>query len=143
MTEFSKDVKTGKSLLQLIRYGLIGIGSNLAIYLLYLLVTHLGLDPKSAMTVLYISGATVVFFVNRTWTFAHTGALIQAGAKYALMHFFGYLLNLFILFTFVDRLGFPHQVVQAVAIILVAGILFVAFKYFVFAKRESCTRGRE
>lgn len=143
MAEFPQDVKTGKPFLQLIRYGLIGIGSNLAVYLLYLLVTHLGLEPKKAMTVLYISGAAIGFVGNRTWTFAHTGSLVEAGTKYALMHLFGYLLNLTILFTFVDRLGFPHQAVQAAAIILVAGFLFVAFKYFVFAKSESCARGRE
>ena len=45
----------------------------------------------------------------------------------------GYLMNLAILFVFVDKMGFAHQWVQAVAIFVVAGYLFLAFKFFVFA----------
>ena len=45
---------------------------------------------------------------------------------------FGYLLNFVILLTFVDRLGYTHQWVQAAAIIIVAGFLFITFKYYVF-----------
>jgi uncharacterized membrane protein (GlpM family) len=48
------------------------------------------------------------------------------------VHASGYLCNLAILRVFVDRLGYPHQIVQAVAIFVVAAYLFLAFKMFVF-----------
>lgn len=117
---------------QLIRYGLVGVVSNTAIYFVYLLITYISVGPKTAMTLVYIIGAVIGFIGNRKWTFAHHGDSTSAALRYVLAHLLGYLLNFLILFTFVDRLGYAHQWVQAAAIIIVAGFLFVAFKYFVF-----------
>lgn len=121
---------------QLIRYGLVGVVSNLTIYCVYLLVTYLGVEPKKAMTLVYIIGASIGFMGNRNWTFAHRGDYSSAVLRYVLAHLSGYTLNLLILFTFVDRIGFAHQWVQATAIMIVAGFLFIAFKYFVFRERR-------
>lgn len=126
---------------QLIRYGLVGVASNTAIYLVYLLITYLGMEAKSAMTLVYFVGATIGFVGNRTWTFAHLGNPGSAVLRYVLAHSFGYLLNLLILYIFVDRLGYAHQWIQAVAIIIVAVFLFLVFKYFVF--NEKMWVGRE
>lgn len=123
-----------RSATQFFRYGLVGIASNLSGYLLFLLITYWGMEPKIAMTLLYVVGATIGFFGNRQWTFAHKGASLVSGARYFIAHVFGYLINFLILLMFVDRLGYSHQWVQAVAIIVVAGFLFVVFKYFVFSK---------
>jgi putative flippase GtrA len=120
---------------QLIRYGLVGAVSNLTIYFVYLLITYLGVEPKTAMTLVYIIGASIGFIGNRKWTFTHRGDSTRAALRYVLAHVFGYLLNFLILFTFVDRLGYAHQWVQAMAIIIVAGFLFIVFKYFVFCER--------
>lgn len=114
------------------RYGLVGVGSNLAMYSLYLLVTYHGVEPKTAMTLLYIVGTAIGFVGNRQWTFAHRGDNIRTVIRYVFAHFLGYFLNFAILFIFVDHLGYAHQAVQASAIIIVAGFLFVIFKYFVF-----------
>ena len=120
---------------QLIRYGLVGVVSNAAIYFFYLLITYLGVEPKTAMTLVYVIGTVIGFIGNRKWTFAHRGDSSSAALSYGLAHFFGYLLNLLILLTFVDHLGYAHQWVQIAAIIIVAGFLFVVFKYFVFREK--------
>lgn len=120
---------------QLIRYGLVGVVINAAIYLAYLLITHLGMEAKLAMTLLYLAGTLLGFIGNRKWTFAHRGGASSAALRYVLAHLCGYLINLMILYAFVDRLGYAHQWVQAAAIIFVAGFLFVVFKYFVFNER--------
>lgn len=128
---------------QLIRYGLVGIASNLLGYLVYLLITYWGVEPKKTMTLLYVIGASIGFVGNRQWAFAHKGALLSSGVRYFIAHFFGYMINLLILLMFVDRLGYSHQWVQAVAIAIVAGFLFLAFKYFVFPKIESDVGGEK
>lgn len=119
-------------MLQVIRYSLVGMASNAAIYFVYLLITSLGLEPKTAMTLVYIIGASIGFIGNRKWTFTHRGNFSSAALRYMLAHLFGYVLNFLILFSFVDRLGYAHQWVQAAAIIIVAGFLFITFKYYVF-----------
>lgn len=117
---------------KLIRYSLVGVASNVTIYCVYLLITYLGVEPKAAMTLLYILGASIGFIGNRKWTFSHQGNATHAALRYVLTHSFGYILNFLILYTFVDYLGYSHQWVQAAAIIIVAGFLFIIFKYFVF-----------
>jgi putative flippase GtrA len=104
--------------------------------LVFLLFTYWGVEPKTAMTLLYAVGATVGFFGNRQWTFVHNGTLLGSSTRYCIAHAFGYLINFLILLWFVDRLGYSHQWVQAGAIFVVAGFLFVAFKYFVFLKSD-------
>jgi putative flippase GtrA len=129
--------KTRESVTQLFRYALVGLFSNVAGYLVYLALTYLGGTPKLTMTFLYGVGAAVSFFGNRSLTFEHQGSILGAGVRFGMVHCIGYLLNLSMLIVFVDKLGYPHQWVQGVAIFVVAAFLFLAFKVFVFpASRE-------
>lgn len=125
---------------QMIRYGLVGMATNVFGYFLYLIITYLGVEPKILITFMYPIGAGVGFYGNRRWAFAHKGVVWTSIARYCGTHFIGYLINLSILFLFVDQLGYSHQLVQVAAIILVAGLLFLAFKYIVFPKSENCTK---
>ena len=120
------------SLKPLFRYGLVGVVNNLLGYLAYLLLTYWGVDHKVAMTLLYILGSTIGFFGNRQWAFSHQGNVLSSALRYCVAHFCGYLMNLILLVVFVDKLGYPHQAVQALAIIVVAGFLYIMFKLFVF-----------
>lgn len=118
---------------QLILYAIIGIVSNFVGYVVYLLLTFFLVGPKIAMTLVYLTGATVSYFGNRQWTFTYKGMILSTLIKYSLAHAFGYTINFILLYVFVDRMLFPHQAVQLVAILVVAGILFFVFKKSVFA----------
>ncbi len=121
---------------QLIRYGLVGAATNLVMYAVYLLITYLGVEPKKTMTLLYVIGASIGFIGHRKWSFAHTGNATKAIARYTITHLSGYFLNWMILFVFVDQLGYAHQLVQGVTIFIIAGYLFIVFKYFVFPENN-------
>jgi len=125
-----------RALQQLLRYGIIGVATNASMYGAYLLLTTMGVESKTTMTLLYLVGASIGFVGNRQWAFEHNGPLLGTGRRYLLAHFSGYLLNLILLITFVDVLGFQHQLVQAIAIGIVAGFLYLLFKYYVFPKTE-------
>lgn len=120
---------------RLFRFCIIGILCNLIFYLLYLLLTYKHIDPKKAMTFVYVVAATFSFFVNKRFTFFYNGNILSSGTRYAIAHTFGYLLNWFILNTFVVKLKYPHQIVQGVAIFVVAAFLFVVFNLFVFKEK--------
>ena len=121
-----------KSIGQLLRYGLIGVATNLIGYLIYLAITYAGMEPKLAMSLLYLVGTSIGFYLNRSWTFAHEGSSLAGAYRFACVYFAGYLLNLLVLYVFVDRIGYPHQWVQAGAILLVAVFLFTCLKWWVF-----------
>lgn len=118
---------------QFSRYALVGLTSNAVGYLLYLLLTYVGMDYKISMTLLYAVGVLQTFYFNRVWSFRYDGRMSTAFMRYVIAYVLGYLLNLGFLWIAVDNLHLPHQIVQAVAIVTVAAFLFVVHKYWVFA----------
>ena len=132
MPDLPLAVKGKSSVKQIYHYALVGIASNFAGYMVYLLGTYLGGTPKITMTVLYGVGTAIGFFGNRRLTFAHKGSLLGSGFRYLIAYLLGYLMNLAILIVFVDKLGYAHQWVQAMAVFVVAAFLFLALKFFVF-----------
>ncbi len=119
---------------QVIRYGFVGVINNVLGYLLYLLITFFGAEPKVVITILYPAGALMAYLGHSKYSFYYRGRAINALLRYCIAHLAGYGTNLLMLFILSDKLKFPHQAVQALAIVVVAGILFILMKYFVFPK---------
>lgn len=143
MIDLLLNYKNRKSVIQLFNFGLVGLANNLVGYLVYLLITSLGMEPKTAMSILYGVGAAISFIANRKFTFAHKGCLRWAAIKYLIAHSAGYSLNLVILIVFVDILGYGHRWVQAIAILVVALFLFIALKLFIFKEPRVSNGGYE
>lgn len=116
-----------------IRFALVGIASNLLLYLLYVGMTRAGLGHKIAMTLSYAVGVLQTFAFNKTWTFGHGGRAAPALKRYCVAYAGCYLLQLGILHVLVDRAGMDHLIVQGVAICTVACVLFFVQKHWVFA----------
>jgi putative flippase GtrA len=125
---------------RVLRFGAVGLASNAVGYLIYLLITFLGAGPKTTMTVLYAIGATIGYFGNRRFTFGFRGDHLKAVLRYGIAHLAGFALNYALLFTLVDIYGYPHQLVQAAAIFIVAGFLLLAFTFFVFRQDRTQIR---
>lgn len=106
---------------------------NLSGYLLYLGATFAGVGHKLAMSVIFSMGLLVGFFANKNITFRHNGSGLSAGYRFLAVNILGYLVNLGILLVFVDWLNIPHAAVQVFAIIVVAILNFLLFRFFVFA----------
>jgi putative flippase GtrA len=130
-------------MMQLFRYAAVGIVSNVIGYLIYLLITKLGMPPKLAMTVLYGVGVVIGFWGNSKFTFKYRGAQMATGWYYLVAHCIGYLINLAIQIILVDIHGYPHQLAQAIGVCLVAAFLFLAFKYFVFSSTNGTRSGNQ
>jgi putative flippase GtrA len=121
-----------QALTQFTRYAIVGLASNAFGYLLYLGLTHLGMGPKLAMTLLYGVGVLQTFVFNKKWSFRFDGAATPALIRYAVAYAFGYVVNLLALVLFVDQAKLPHELVQGVMILVVAVMLFLAQRYWVF-----------
>ena len=124
---------------QFFSYAFVGVVTNLLVYGLYLLLTYLWGAPKFTMTTLYFLGATIGFLANRRSTFQDGGGIGVAGIRYLLAQVAGYLLNLVLLLLFVDGFDFPQQIVQAIAIVVMAIFLFFVLRIFVFAPSLAVT----
>lgn len=117
---------------QFIRFAVVGLLSNAALFVLYLVLTRAGLTPAVAMSLAYAVGVLQTFALNRTWTFSYAGGSAAPFVRYLAAYGVGYLVNLLLLRVFVDQLGLAHQAVQGAAILLVAALVFVLQKHWVF-----------
>jgi putative flippase GtrA len=114
------------------RYVIIGIASNVVLYSAYIFLAHLGVEHKTAMTILYFLGVIQTFYFQKRWTFAHDGHMLSALNRYFTAYGLCYVGNLAALYFFVDRLGWEHEFVQAGAIVGFALMLFFLQKFWVF-----------
>lgn len=125
------------------RFAIVGLASNLILYLLYLGLTFMGLGHKTTMTLLYAMGILQTFFFNKHWSFNHDGATHTALMRYIAAYVFGYILNLVVLIVMVDHWGLPHQWVQGIMILSLAAMFFLLQKFWVFASSTDQAETRE
>jgi putative flippase GtrA len=123
-----------------VRYVAIGLSLNAVLYAAYLLLTWRVMGSQGAMTITFTAGVLLSFIGNRKWSFEHRGKAWPSLIRYCIAYLIGYALNFFMLSFFVDRLGYPHQLVQAAAVIAVAGFLFLMLNFFVFPRQEASNR---
>ena len=121
-----------RALTQFARYAIVGLAFNAAGYVIYIVLTRLGLGHKLAMSLLYGIGVLLTFVFNKRWSFSFAGAVAPTLVRYATVYALGYVINLLALMLLVDRAGLPHQLVQGVMILVVAAMLFLAQRYWVF-----------
>lgn len=117
-----------------LRYALVGLASNAVLYALYLAMTWVGIGHKVAMTLVFVVGIVQTFGFNRSWTFRSASPSGPALLRYSCVYAFGYLISWLGMWVFVDRLGYPHQLVQLALIVIVAVFIFLNLKFWVFGK---------
>jgi putative flippase GtrA len=117
---------------QFIRYVVVGLASNAVIYLVYILLTRLGMGPKLAMSLLYGVGVLQTFVFNRKWSFQFEGASTPALIRYATLYAIGYAINFFAIVLLVEQQGLPHQWVMGVLVLFMAVFFFIGQKLWVF-----------
>lgn len=113
-------------------YGLIGVVSNGLLYVGYLGLTALSVAPPLAMTVCYVGGIVLSYLLNGRLTFRHGAGFDATFLRFILACLAGYGFNLAGLRLGVEMMGWPHQGVQFVMILLTAALLFVLQKFWVF-----------
>jgi len=117
---------------QFIRYVIVGLSANVAGFLIYILVTSLGVSPILTISIFYLIYICLSFYFNKTWSFGHHGQRAVSAMKYLIVYCSCYILNVILLAYFNSYLGFSHLIVQAGAIVPIALLLFVVQRYWVF-----------
>jgi putative flippase GtrA len=122
---------------ELLRFGLVGVALNVSLYLAYLGLMRFGLDYRAAMSVTYVVGVVAGYALHGRYTFkVHNDA--GAFTRYVLAYAAGYVLNLAGLSALVGMAAVSREASQAVMIVVVAGVLFLLQKTWVY--RASASR---
>ena len=117
------------------RYVLVGVCSNFLLFCIYIILTKFGIGHKVSMTMLYFIGMMQTFILNKYWTFENNDKVLKNIWRYMAAYGFIYLMNLIMLFCFVDILMLNHIMIQGGLIVVLAVLLFLFQKYWVFDVR--------
>lgn len=118
---------------QVVKFLVAGIISNGVGYGLFLFAIHsLSIEHKTAATLLFVVGMAVNFTINKNWTFGVKGHGRTTLLKFISIYLCGYALNILILSTFVDHLGYQAGLVQLAAIGFLVVYYYIANKFFIF-----------
>jgi len=128
-----------KSFTQFVRFAVVGVVSNALGFCWYLLLTWLGVGPKAAMSLLFLLGTLQTFWFNKRWSFKYSGTDRLVLLRYLATYGLGYLFNLIMLILLVDYAHYSHAPVQAIMIAVVAIMMFLLQKFWVFAPTRSST----
>ncbi|WP_037409885.1 GtrA family protein [Candidatus Solirubrobacter pratensis] len=117
---------------QLLRFIAVG-ASNTAITLAaYAAALRLGVRYLPAGAAAYALGGVNGFLLNRTWTFAHRGHILPAGARYAAVTAAGIVANLALLRAAIS-LGVPRAADEVAAVAPVTLVSFALNRAWAFA----------
>ena len=120
------------SISELVRFGVVGLTSNVIIFCFYLGLTGVGVGHKISMSLLFAVSSILTFVVNKKWTFRQKLFSQFSLIKYIIIYSFAYSINLMAMFFLVDKFGYSHQIVQGVMIVTLSAILFPLLKFWVF-----------
>ena len=120
---------------QIVRYYSAGLVTNIVGYIIFLLLVSIGIECKLAASLIYLVGVLISFYINREYVFVSNVSFGSSVPMLILMMFLGYVINMSILFCFVDVLAFDPGIVQLMSALIVSLYFFIFNRFFVH--RES------
>ncbi len=119
---------------QFLRYGAVGVVTNLILYLLFVALNAVGLTPIWAMTASFAAGCVLTYFAHGRYSFRYGATNLALFAKYVFVYGSAYALNLTGLWFGTARLGFSPRLVQVAMVVLIGVYLFLLARFVVFRK---------
>ncbi len=119
--------------LQFVKFGVVGVSNTLIFFLVYtLLLKVFGVWYVAASGIGFAVGAINGFLWNRAWTFrGHVGDALTP-VRWFVVQTSGLLANLGLVYLFVDGIGLDELVGQAVTIVIVTVVTFLANRAWTF-----------
>jgi len=102
-------------------YSIVGIGTTIGYFLLYVLLIELvNFDPFWAAVIGYIPGIFISFFLCYFWVFRSSSGIYSTSIRFFTVNILGYIINFISIFVFVDILSIAYVTAQLIAFIIVA-----------------------
>ena len=119
-------------LLQLAKFGLVGVANTGVTFASYALAIRAGVRYVPAGAGAFMLGALNGFVLNRAWTFQHRGRRLVAGRRYAVVQLAGLGANVAMLWAAVHLAELGHLAAEAAATAPVTLLTFTLSRLWVF-----------
>jgi putative flippase GtrA len=119
-----------------VRYLIVGGGTNLGLMVVYISLTLFDLQKIVASSVVFLLGVLITYVLNRGWSFRDTGSHKSKFPRYILAYGGGFIVQIIVLYIGLYFLGVHHIIAQFSAMAVAAGAIFILLKFFVFKQSE-------
>jgi putative flippase GtrA len=129
-------------MIQFVKFGIVGVSNTLLFLAIYtLLLKVFGVWYLAASGIGFTVGAVNGFLLNRRWTFQeHVGDALTP-VRWGVVQGGGLLLNLGLVYVCVEDFGLDKLVGQAIAIVVVVVVTFVANRTWTFRAHHAEAAG--
>lgn len=119
---------------RLSRYGIVGIATNLLLYVVFLLLLYLGVDPVVDAGICYLLGVSLSYILNRRWTFDSRNTHKKDLPKFLLSYGIGLISTLLTITVLMQFL--PTEIGQLLNIAITAVVIYGCLKLTGFGKKR-------
>ncbi len=116
----------------LVRYGAVGLASNIALYVVFVALVWAGLSPVIAAGACYAAGICLNYLLHRRYTFRSTSVHGADAPKYALAMATGFVATL--VFIAVLSRWMRPEIAQILNILLTAGVIYAMLRLLRFGR---------
>ncbi|MTT31884.1 GtrA family protein [Terrilactibacillus sp. BCM23-1] len=122
------------SIVSMIKFGIVGCLNTLIDFIVFALLTALGLPYVISQCISYGAGVLNSYVLNRSWTFEQKNQTnkTQEFVKFVLINMITLLITLSLLAYFYQVIGLPQLVSKAMATIIGVAINFIGSRFWVF-----------
>lgn len=117
---------------KLLRYGIVGV-VNTVVSMVIILTLHkgLGLGLVLSNAIGYTIGLVQSFFLNRRWTFEHTGAALRAIVIYGIVVLVSFVASMIMIIVLI-ALGIDYFIGQSAGVVTYSTIAFLGLRNLAF-----------
>lgn len=117
------------------RYGIVGLATNLSLYLVFLLLLGLGVSPVMSAGLCYALGVAMSYLLNRRWTFGSNDSHGRDLPKFLLAYGVGFASTLLTISLLLFWL--PAELAQILNIGITAVVIYTCLRLLRFGERKS------
>ncbi|MDO9152978.1 MAG: GtrA family protein [Paludibacter sp.] len=126
-------VKINKSILQLIKFGIVGVSNTLlTAVVIWLMLRKLNSSDYFANITGYVVGLMNSFIWNRKWTFESKAEISSTIIKFIVIFAVSYLLQLGALYLLLNFTEIDSYICQLMSMVVYTGTNFLLNKYYTF-----------
>jgi putative flippase GtrA len=124
----------GNDLVRFIRYGIVGLLTNGAVYVAFLLMVEAGLNPVASSAVCYCLALALSYPLNRTWTFKSNARHRRDVPRFLLAYVAGFVFS--VACVAVCLIWFPPAIAQLMTIGLTAIVIYSMLRIVRFGQEK-------
>lgn len=118
---------------KLVKFGITGVMNTLVDFVVFLLLTNIGVAIYLAQVVSYSCGMLNSYIVNRSWTFKSKGKFFSRQMiRFIVVNLLLLLLSLAMLWVFTEQLGLIKIIAKLCSTVLIMVIGFIVNRIWVF-----------